>query len=68
VLERDDYQCQVRLPGCRGIATTVDHIIPAVDGGTADPDNLRAACGHCNFSRGIALGRERAQRRFGRRP
>lgn len=53
VLERDGLVCQVRLPGCLGFATCVDHIVPlAVDSSRAqDMSNLRAACRHCNGKR-----------------
>ncbi|WP_408056991.1 HNH endonuclease [Streptomyces changanensis] len=33
-------------------ATTADHIVPLSRGGTNDIENLRPACGPCNFSRG----------------
>jgi 5-methylcytosine-specific restriction enzyme A len=32
-------------------ATTVDHIVPREQGGTNDLDNLRAACGPCNYGK-----------------
>ncbi|MFF3992454.1 HNH endonuclease signature motif containing protein [Streptomyces cyaneofuscatus] len=32
-------------------ATTADHIVPLSRGGTNDIQNLRPACGPCNFSR-----------------
>ena len=51
VLERDGWVCQVRLPGCRIEATTVDHIVRREDGGPHTEDNLRAACGYCNSAR-----------------
>jgi 5-methylcytosine-specific restriction enzyme A len=45
VLERDERKCQLRLPGCRGRATEVDHIVDvAVGGALYDPDNCRAVC------------------------
>ena len=53
VLERDSYRCQLAEPGCNGYADQVDHIVPLSAGGhELDPKNLRAACGHCNASRG----------------
>ena len=52
VIERDGGRCRMRLPGCTGVATTADHIVPRSHGGTADPSNLRASCGHCNSARG----------------
>ena len=45
VLARDNYECQIRHPGCTHTATEADHI-------NADGDstltNLQAACKHCN--------------------
>jgi 5-methylcytosine-specific restriction endonuclease McrA len=52
VLRRDGYECQLRLPGCTGEATTADHVIPRSQGGTATLDNLQASCRHCNSSKG----------------
>lgn len=49
ILARDNHTCQICLPGCTVTATTVDHIQPVALGGAwYDPDNLRAACTHCN--------------------
>ncbi|GAA2850220.1 hypothetical protein GCM10010472_04100 [Pseudonocardia halophobica] len=47
VLERDGHRCGY----CGQPANTVDHIVPKVRGGTDDPQNLRAACDHCNYSK-----------------
>jgi 5-methylcytosine-specific restriction endonuclease McrA len=44
ILERDAHTCAY----CGAEADTVDHIIPASMGGTADPSNLIAACNRCN--------------------
>jgi 5-methylcytosine-specific restriction endonuclease McrA len=52
ILRRDGHVCQLRLPGCTGTATTVDHRIPRSQGGTATESNLVAACRHCNSSKG----------------
>lgn len=53
VLERDGYECQIRLPGCAGFATEADHVVSWRDGGAwYDLENLRAACKRCNSSRG----------------
>lgn len=53
ILDRDQHQCQIRLPGiCIGHATHVDHILPKTKGGTDHPTNLRAACQPCNLTRG----------------
>lgn len=49
VLERDGFMCRI----CeQAQATTVDHIIPKVKGGTDDPANLLAACRPCNGKKG----------------
>ena len=48
VLERDQYTCAY----CGQEATQVDHIIPRVDGGTHDMDNLLASCARCNGLKG----------------
>jgi len=52
----DGVPCAIRLPGCEGVATTVDHIVPVADGGTDALSNLRPACEHCNS----VLGGQRA--------
>lgn len=60
VLERDGYSCQVRLPGCTRLATTVDHIVPwRLGGDWWNRENLRAACSHCNSSRTGETKRQR---------
>ena len=50
VLERDNYQCQLRYPNrCTGTATEADHIIEVTDGGAAeDPANGQAVCEPCH--------------------
>ena len=45
VLRRDSYRCQIRLDGCSGIATDVDHI---ARGDNHSLENLRAACSECH--------------------
>jgi len=45
-------RCWIQGPGCKGVATTADHVIPRADWGTDDPENLRPACGPCNSARG----------------
>jgi 5-methylcytosine-specific restriction enzyme A len=51
-LERDGHECQLRMPGCLGEATTVDHIVPVALGGDQALDNLQAACLRCNSAKG----------------
>ena len=64
VLARDGYLCQIRLKGCTTTATTADHIVPLVDGGSRlDPDNCRAACLHCNSSLGAHIANQRRWRK-----
>jgi len=52
ILERDGYRCQLVLPVCTHLATTIDHIHPVSRGGAwFDPDNLQAACSPCNTAK-----------------
>ena len=52
VLERDGHRCQIKAPGCLGIANEVDHIQPVSMGGEwYDEENLRASCQPCNLAR-----------------
>jgi 5-methylcytosine-specific restriction enzyme A len=57
VLIRDRFTCQIRGPGCTVTATNVDYIVSWRDGGPMTMPNLRAACEHCNKSRGAIDGR-----------
>lgn len=52
VLVRDHHECRLRLPGCTGTATTVDHVVAVANGGGRHPDNLQAACMPCNTRKG----------------
>ena len=53
VLERDRYLCQLRLPGCRRVATSVDHVVGLAQGGQRyEGSNLVAACMPCNVAKG----------------
>ena len=63
VLAEAGYQCEVRGPLCIGRATTVDHVLPIIDGGTAERSNLRAACRPCNSSLGAQVQAARRQER-----
>jgi 5-methylcytosine-specific restriction enzyme A len=49
-LERDGWECQLRMEGrCLGAASQVDHIVAIADGGSPLADhNLRSSCGPCN--------------------
>lgn len=54
VLERDGHECQIRLPGCKGRARSVDHIVALEDGGELyEPSNLQACCVPCNSAKGL---------------
>lgn len=44
-------RCWLQLPGCTGMATTRDHLIPVAQGGTDDLENMRPACRTCNSTR-----------------
>jgi hypothetical protein len=46
VLRRDNYTC--RYCHATDAPLTIDHVLPAVLGGTDDPSNLVAACKDCN--------------------
>lgn len=52
VLARDRGVCQIQAPGCEGVATHVDHVVPRRFGGEDVDANLRAACATCNQRRG----------------
>ena len=62
VFARDGRACW----RCGGYATTVDHVVAVVLGGTHDLANLRPCCGHCNSSAGASLGNRLRPRRPGR--
>ena len=48
ILRRDRHSCRIQGPGCRGVATEVDHIGDRDD---HSDENLRAACITCHASR-----------------
>lgn len=51
ILVRDRRRCQIGAPGCIGVATHADHIVPRELGGSDHETNLRAACEPCNLGR-----------------
>lgn len=52
ILNRDNHECQLRLPGCTIEATEIDDIIPVAVSGVsranAPDDNLQAVCHQCH--------------------
>jgi 5-methylcytosine-specific restriction endonuclease McrA len=52
VFRRDGRVCY----RCGAYATTVDHAVPVVLGGSHSLQNLRPACARCNYSAGASLG------------
>jgi 5-methylcytosine-specific restriction protein A len=52
IIDRDQGVCQLKLPGCTGKATSVDHVQPVSKGGTDDDANLVACCWPCNKRKG----------------
>lgn len=51
ILTRDHHTCQIQGPHCTQTATEVDHITPQVQGGTHNPENLRAVCKTCHWEK-----------------
>lgn len=51
VLDYYGRECWLKLPGCKLVATTKDHVLPVDHGGTDAMENLRPACGSCNSKR-----------------
>ena len=49
---------------CGAYATTVDHVVAVVLGGTHDLSNLRPACARCNSSTGASMGNRLRPRRL----
>lgn len=52
IIRRDGAVCQLKLQGCVGKATSVDHVIPTSRGGSDDDSNLVACCWPCNRRKG----------------
>lgn len=64
ILRRDSWRCQMKLTGCKGIATDVDHI---ARGDNHDPANLRSACSACHKKKTSAEATEARRRKKARR-
>ena len=67
VLREADGRCELRVEGCLGVASEVDHIRPGVDHSRS---NLRAVCRRCHALKSSAEGNARLSelRRLRRRP
>ena len=69
-VRREEPVCWLRLPGCTGVSTTANHIIPAA----VRPElahtrsNLRGACRNCNSRRKDKHHRDPNLRRLPRKP
>ena len=48
IMDRDNWQCQIKGERCIGQATEADHRIPHSEGGTDDASNGQAACEPCH--------------------
>lgn len=48
--------CVLQLPGCTGVATTLEHRVPRSQGGSLE-DGYAGACAHCQRAQGAALAR-----------
>ena len=48
---RDGHRCRIQYTVCTVVATEVDHILPAMGGGSDQVWNLQAACGPCHRSK-----------------
>lgn len=60
ILQRDKYECQIRLPTCLGVADRVDHIVGWRQGGKwYDPMNLRSCCHPCNVAARYRLSEDK---------
>ena len=63
VLERDEFECMLGLPGCLRTASCADHRANRGMGGSKAlnaPQNLVAACWYCNGRKEDSSGAERA--------
>ncbi|WP_074367871.1 HNH endonuclease [Mycobacteroides abscessus] len=56
ILDRDNHLCRIRLLGCLGTASEVDHIVRGDD---HSDENLRGACASCHARKSSAEGNDR---------
>jgi len=52
VFKRDTFTCQYCGRRTPDVVLEIDHIVPRVQGGTNDPENLATACFDCNRGKG----------------
>jgi hypothetical protein len=52
ILERDRFTCQCCGGSAPNVTLHVDHILAVANGGSNDPENLRAICITCNVGKG----------------
>ncbi|MFE5290195.1 HNH endonuclease [Nocardia sp. NPDC056611] len=60
---RDGRRCQLRLAGCVGAATEVDHRSGVAFGGSDRMENLQAVCAPCHRVKTQEEAREGSRRR-----
>ncbi len=48
VMERDEHRCVYCGADPDNAVLVIDHVLPAIDGGTNDIDNLVTSCQECN--------------------
>lgn len=70
ILERDGHRCQIRGPGCTGVASEVDHRLPtSITGPAGDHDgNKQAACVPCHRAKTQAEAAAARAKRSRNRP
>lgn len=59
ILRRDGYRCYL----CKSVASEVDHVVPASQGGGDEDSNLAAICLRCHRSKTGREGRAAQPRR-----
>lgn len=52
IFKRDRFSCSYCGRTPPEVLLHVDHVIPVVDGGTNDPENLTTSCQDCNLGKG----------------
>jgi hypothetical protein len=51
------YEGRCWICGCKPNLLSLDHVVPRMDGGGIEIENLRPACPRCNVQRAARLGR-----------